>query len=125
MQKFFVTFGAIFGFLGVAAGAFGAHALQAHFARYPELREIMRTATQYQMYHALALVGTGWLAEKTPGKLINFAGYAFFAGIIVFSGSLYVLVLTNRHILGAITPFGGALFLAGWASLFIAALKMD
>lgn len=125
MRKFFVSFGAVFGFLGVAAGAFGAHALRAHFANHPDLESVMHTATQYQMYHALALIAVGLLAEKTPGKLINFAGYAFFGGIIIFSGSLYALVLSTHHIFGAITPIGGAMFLVGWVSLFLAARKLD
>ncbi len=124
MKKFAVAFGAIFAFLGVAAGAFGAHALQAYFARHAALHATYQTATQYQLYHALALLAVGWLAEKVPGKSVSVAGYAFFAGIILFSGSLYALVFTNIRIFGAITPLGGIAFLVGWASLLIAATKM-
>ncbi|HFB52373.1 MAG TPA: DUF423 domain-containing protein [Anaerolineae bacterium] len=124
MSKFALIFGAAFAFLGVAAGAFGAHGLQPYFAQHPALAEIYRTATQYQIYHALGLLLVGLLAEKLPGTLTAVAGYAFFGGILLFSGSLYALVFTQIRIFGAITPLGGVAFLVGWASLFIAAAKM-
>jgi len=124
MSKFALVFGAIFAFLGVAAGAFGAHGLKPYFAQFPSLAETYRTAVQYQIYHALGLLFVGLLAEKIPGTPTTVAGYAFFGGILLFSGSLYALVFTRIGIFGAITPLGGVAFLVGWASLFIAAVKI-
>ncbi len=124
MSKFAIAFGAAFAFLGVAAGAFGAHGLQPYFAQHPSFAAIYRTATQYQIYHALGLLFVGLLAEKLPGTLTTIAGYAFFGGILLFSGSLYALVFSQIRIFGAITPLGGIAFLVGWACLFIAAVKM-
>ncbi len=123
MSRFAIAFGAAFAFLGVAAGAFGAHALQPYFAQHPALADIYRTAVQYQMYHALGLLAVGLLAEKLSRPLATAAEYAFFGGIILFSGSLYALVFSQIRIFGAITPLGGVAFLVGWACLFIAAIK--
>jgi uncharacterized membrane protein YgdD (TMEM256/DUF423 family) len=82
----------------------------------PARLETFRTAVAYQMYHALALLAVGWAAQG-GGALVHGAGYCFVAGIAVFSGSLYLLVLTDTSWLGAITPIGGAFFLAGWGLL--------
>jgi uncharacterized membrane protein YgdD (TMEM256/DUF423 family) len=105
------TVGAMIGFLAVAAGAFGAHALRDILP--PERLEIFETAVRYQMYHALALMVAGSLGASR-------AGWAFFMGVVVFSGSLYLLVLTERRWLGAVTPVGGLFFLVGWLLLAIA-----
>ena len=103
-----VATGAVLGFLGVAAGAFGAHGLRGSLA--PDRLEIFETAVRYQIYHALALVLSGTLNAQR-------AGWAFFLGVLVFSGSLYLLVLTDRRWLGAVTPLGGLMLLVGWAML--------
>lgn len=121
MAKIFVALGAISGFISVAAGAFGAHALK---ARLPaDLLAIFETGARYQMYHALALVLIGLLGLSRPSGLLDGAGYAMLAGTVLFSGSLYVLALTDTRWLGAITPLGGVAFLLGWALCAIGALR--
>ncbi len=119
MSRTFAILGAVLAFVGVGAGAFGAHALRAHFDRFPDLRAIYQTATQYQMYHALGLLAVAWAMSKWPGGWFGWAGYLFLAGIVIFSGSLYLLSITGVRWLGAITPLGGVAFLAGWACLAI------
>jgi len=100
--------GAGLGFLGVAAGAFGAHALQGRLA--PDLLPVWETAARYQLMHAIVLVFAGWIGARLAGRL-------FTAGIVIFSGSLYLLALTGTRWLGAITPLGGLCLLAGWLAL--------
>ncbi len=129
--------GAILGGLAVAAGAFAAHGLDKRFAETyrdwpPKLvagREMpaswkylqdFKTGAEYQMYHALALVAVGVLARGIQSTLLNLAGWSFLGGIVLFSGSLYVLSLTGQTRWGMVTPFGGLLFLVGWALLAIA-----
>lgn len=112
------TFGAVgagLAFLGVAAGAFGAHALEGRMT--PDLLEIFGTAVEYQMYHAVALLLLSVLPREFAGPGPLWAGRLFVAGTIVFSGSLYVLAFTGVRWLGAITPIGGVCFLSGWAAL--------
>ncbi|MGD2067444.1 MAG: DUF423 domain-containing protein [Gemmatimonadota bacterium] len=115
MERTFVMLGAALAFLGVALGAFGAHALG------PRLDardlEIFETGVRYQMYHALALVLVGWAMTRWPGGGTVVAGWAFLIGVVVFSGSLYLLVLTGTRGWGAVTPLGGVAFLVGWAAL--------
>ncbi|MCA9993060.1 MAG: DUF423 domain-containing protein [Ardenticatenaceae bacterium] len=123
MEKSFVILGSVFMFLGVGAGAFGAHGLAPYFARYPELESVYETAVRYHVYHGLALLAAAWVAEKWPGALAHWAGYLFVAGILIFAGSLYLLVFTRLRWLGAITPLGGAAFLAGWLCLALAAWR--
>ncbi len=115
--------GALNGFLAVAAGAFGAHALKARLGA--DLLAVFETGARYHMYHALALVAVGLLAALRPGSagLLNGAGWAFLVGVLLFSGSLYALALTGVRGLGAITPLGGLAFLTGWALLALAALR--
>jgi uncharacterized membrane protein YgdD (TMEM256/DUF423 family) len=122
MTRNFVLLGALFAFLGVAFGAFGAHALAATLQANGRV-DTYETAVRYQMYHALALFLTAWLAEKWSGRYIRWAGWLFTAGIILFSGSLYILAILNVPLMGAVTPLGGAAFLAGWACLGWAAWK--
>lgn len=121
MTRFFLAVGALFAGLAVAAGAFGAHGLEGRVS--PDRLDTFRTAVTYQMYHALTLLIVGWLTVHGGSPLIYWAGYCFIAGIVVFSGSLYVLVLSDLPWLGAITPLGGAAFLAGWTLLVVGVLR--
>lgn len=119
---------AIFGFLGVALGAFGAHGLDSMLKDVDggeRLRENFETGARYQMYHALALVGVALAASRSHPRLANVAGYAFLVGILIFSGSLYLLALTGEKWLGMVTPFGGVAFLVGWAALAIACWRNE
>jgi uncharacterized membrane protein YgdD (TMEM256/DUF423 family) len=113
MSRFFLLAGAGLAALAVAAGAFGAHGLEGRVS--PERIETFKTGVTYQMYHALALLFVGWWTVQAPSPAATWAGACFLAGILLFSGSLYVLVLTDTPWLGAVTPFGGVAFLVGWA----------
>tara|TARA_R110000787_G_scaffold57667_24_gene131653 strand:+ start:6701 stop:7084 length:384 start_codon:yes stop_codon:yes gene_type:complete len=115
MAQLAIIWGAIFGFLAVVLGAFGAHGLRARLD--PEMLGIWKTATEYHFYHALALLLVGILARSLRSPGLDTASILFMAGIVVFSGSLYILALTGTRWLGAITPIGGILFLAGWSVL--------
>ena len=123
MDKLFVIFGSALMMLGVGAGAFGAHGLSSYFERFPNLAGTFDTAVRYHIYHALALFAAAWLADKFPGSLTSWAGYLFLAGVLIFSGSLYLLVATRQSWLGAITPIGGVAFIAGWGCLLLAAWR--
>lgn len=115
MVRLFAGLGAVFALLAVALGAFGAHALE---TRVPARDlDIFETGVRYQMYHALALVAVAWVQSRWPGGGVVVAGWLFVVGIVVFSGSLYALVLSGVRWLGAVTPFGGVAFLAGWGAL--------
>lgn len=118
--RVFVLFAAVFGLVGVAAGAFGAHALTARLE--PRMLEVFETAVRYQMYHVLALLGVAWVCQLTRARSAMFAGWAFVIGIVLFSGSLYAMVFTGVRTLGFITPIGGVAFIAGWAALLVAAV---
>jgi uncharacterized membrane protein YgdD (TMEM256/DUF423 family) len=121
MTRTFLVLGCFFAFLAVGAGAFGAHTLR---ERLPEdLLAVFETGARYHMYHALGLLGVAWLSAQSPGALVNAAGWSFVAGILVFSGSLYLLAITGERWLGAITPLGGVAFLAGWLALGLAAWR--
>ena len=113
MDKTFLLLGAVAAFLAVALGAFGAHGLRARLS--PEMLAVFQTGVQYHMYHALALILVAAIMGRMSGWLIQTAGWCFVAGIVFFSGSLYLLAITGVTILGAITPIGGLLFLIGWA----------
>ena len=121
MTRVFFTMGAVFAFLATAAGAFGAHALRARLT--PDLLAVFETGARYQMYHALGLFVAAWAATRWPGRMSSAAGWLFAIGILLFSGSLYLLALSGVRWLGAITPFGGLAFLAGWLSLAGAAWR--
>ncbi len=123
MDKTFIMLGALLMFIGVGAGAFGAHGLSAYFVQYPDLEGTYDTAVRYQIMHALALFAIAWLITRYTGSLPVWAGFLFLAGIILFSGSLFLLVFTRLSWLGAITPLGGVAFLAGWACIFVAAWR--
>ena len=114
MKKFLVL-GSISGFLGIALGAFGAHALKSSLA--PESMTIFETALRYQMYHTFALIVAGWGMKQFPARPFIAAGWCFVGGIVLFCGSLYVLAISGVRALGVVTPFGGLAFLGGWSSL--------
>ena len=122
MDRTFLLVGALAGFLGVALGAFGAHGLRARLG--PEMLAVFETGVRYQMYHAIAILIVALAAARLDGWLIRTAGWSFALGIVLFSGSLYVLALSRITIFGAITPIGGVAFLAGWACLVAAALAL-
>lgn len=136
--KFWLVSGAILAGVAVATGAFAAHGLERSLATlYPasDTRTIagltvpaswkylqdFKTAAEYQMTHALALLTVGLLSRNAARRSLTIAGWSFLLGIALFSGSLYVLVLTGQRVWGMVTPFGGVLFLIGWASLAIGA----
>ncbi len=117
MQKFILVTASALGAFSVMIGAFGAHILR-------EILEMkgrvgtFETAVQYQFYHSLALLGIGLLMYKIEDKLLHYASVSWMAGIVVFSGSLYLLSVSGYRWLGMITPVGGLLFIAGWILLF-------
>nr|MDF9460362.1 DUF423 domain-containing protein [Bacillus pumilus] len=121
-MKLFFILGAINAMLAVGLGAFGAHGLE---GKIPEKYiEIWNKGVQYQMFHAIGLFIVAFLADKLSGvSLVPTAGWVMLAGILFFSGSLYVLALTQVKILGAITPIGGVAFIASWIMLVIAKKK--
>lgn len=129
MHRRFVATGAILGAIAVALGAFGAHGLKKIVD--VETVQVFQTGVQYQMYHSLALLLTGLLYEKCSQKPARIAGILFIVGIILFSGSLYLLTAgraaetTSLDKAGIITPFGGVFFIAGWLFLFISAMKAE
>jgi uncharacterized membrane protein YgdD (TMEM256/DUF423 family) len=118
VDRTFLLIGALAGFVGVALGAFGAHALRTRLS--PDMLGVFETGVRYQMYHALAVIATGLIVARMGGWLIVTAGWLFTAGIVLFSGSLYLLAFTGITMLGAITPIGGVAFLLGWACLALA-----
>src|SRR4029077_14261745 len=112
----FLLIGSVLGFLGVVFGAFGAHALRSRLS--PEMLAVFETGVRYQIYHVFALlIVAAAIGQIGNARLLVLAGWFFFAGILLFSGSLYALAVTGTTILGAITPVGGLLFLIGWACL--------
>lgn len=121
MDRAFALAGAVSAFIAVAAGAFGAHALRTRLPR--DLLAVFETGARYQMYHALALLAVAWAATRWPGVPVRAAGWLFIGGTLLFSGSLYLLALTGANWLGAITPLGGLLLLAGWAAFAIGIVK--
>jgi uncharacterized membrane protein YgdD (TMEM256/DUF423 family) len=121
MDRAFLAFGGVFAFLAVALGAFGAHALQDILD--DRAQEIFETGVRYQMYHALALLLVGLLLTRGGGTGLVAAGWAFTAGILLFSGSLLVLSLAGIRWMGAVAPVGGTALLLGWALLVWSVLR--
>jgi uncharacterized membrane protein YgdD (TMEM256/DUF423 family) len=116
LAKHFLVIAAFSGFLAVALGAFGAHALKGRLP--PDLMTVYQTAVQYQFYHTLALLGVAVLLLQFPRHSLLVAGGGFFAlGLVLFSGSLYALSFSGMRWLGAITPLGGLAFMLGWLAL--------
>ncbi|MEG1077900.1 MAG: DUF423 domain-containing protein [Pseudomonas sp.] len=122
MLRSFLLLAAFFGFTGVALGAFAAHGLKGKLT--PEYLTIFHTGVTYQLVHALALLGVAVLATQLPGRLVGWAGGLFALGIVLFSGSLYLLTLSGIGKLGMITPIGGLAFLGGWLCLGLAAWRL-
>lgn len=123
-MKLFLIAGAVNALISVGMGAFGAHGLEGKVSDH--YIAIWETAAKYQMYHALGLILIGILQSQAllgAASQLNWAGWLMLAGIIIFSGSLYVLALTQIGVLGAITPIGGVAFIAGWIMVILAAVK--
>ena len=123
MAKGFFVAAAMLAFLAVAGGAFGAHGLKSRVSS--DMIDTFQTGIQYQFYHALGLLVVAVMMHLfSPGTMLKLSGFLFIGGIVVFSGSLYVLVLTGIKWLGAITPIGGLAFLAGWVCLTLSGLRL-
>ena len=122
MAKIFLILGSSFAGLAVAIGAFGAHALKSVLETTNRL-PTFETGVKYQFYHALALIILGLLMQRFDHRMFTWAGYSFIAGIILFSGSLYILSISGVTKWGAVTPLGGVAFLIGWITLIIAISK--
>ncbi len=119
-MKIFVMLGSLSAFVGVALGAFGAHGLKTRVS--PEMLTVWQTGVQYHLVHALGLVLIGILCQLMPEtSLVRNAGWMILIGTVLFSGSLYVMVLSNIRALGMITPLGGVAFLIGWLLIAVAA----
>jgi len=114
--------GIIFSILSVAIGAFGAHSLAEVLTENDRI-DTFKTAVLYQMFHSIAIIITGFLFNYYKSKKLRIAFYLFLVGIVLFSGSLYILSVTNIGIFGAITPIGGVLFIVGWVYLFLSVKK--
>ena len=120
MNRTFLLVGALAAFVGVAFGAFGAHALRSRLS--PDMLTVFETGVRYQMYHAFAVLIVALATARFDGWLVRAAGWSFTLGIVLFSGSLYALALTGVTTLGMITPLGGLAFLVGWALLIVLAI---
>lgn len=121
MVKIWLVSASIFGFLSVALGAFGAHSLKNILDEYG--KAIYEKAVIYQMFHAIALFAVGLLQHLVKDSSFSLAGWGFFVGVLLFSGSLYLLAITGMKWLGAITPIGGVAFLFGWIWFSISIIK--
>jgi len=128
VERLFLVLAGINGFLGVMLGAFGAHGLRSSLAQAADgarRLEVWQTAAHYHLIHAVALAVLASLAARVQVQALPIAGYLFQAGIVLFSGSLYVVAFTGVRGFGAITPFGGLCFLAGWVSVLVSALQQN
>ena len=125
MSRRFVVIASFLMFIGVGAGAFGAHSLAGYFDKYPDLLGTYETAVRYHMIHSLALLAVAWASDRWPAARLAPAGYLLLAGILLFSGSLYLLVFTQFSLLGAVAPLGGAAFLAGWLWLGVSIWRVE
>lgn len=122
-MRILLIVGAVNAVISVACGAFGAHGLEGKLTAH--YLEVWETACRYQMYHAIGIIVLALLKQVTGIQLFGTAGWVMFAGIVIFSGSLFVLTLSGVKVLGAITPIGGVLFIASWVMLVISALKVN
>lgn len=121
LPRLLLAVGAVSGAIAVATGAFGAHGLVSLVT--PERLATFRTGASYHLAHALAVVLAALVAAHVPGRAVRAAGWLFIAGTVLFSGSLYALVLLDLPVLGAVTPLGGVAFIAGWLALAFGAGK--
>lgn len=121
MSSTWFGIGAVAAALGVGLGAFGAHGLKTRVS--PEMLVVFETGVRYHLIHALGLLAVGWAASRWPGGATQTAGILMTLGIVVFSGSLYVMTFTGLRWLGAITPIGGLAFIGAWVSLALAAFR--
>lgn len=127
MHKLFLSVGALLAGVAVALGAFGAHGLKKIVP--PETVTTFQTGVQYQMYHALALIAMAIVFERFPGRLMEWSGISFCIGILLFSGSLYMLTMLKAtgkvglEGIGIITPFGGLFFIVGWLLFFLGVMR--
>lgn len=121
MGRRFFMLAALVAFTAVAIGAFGAHGLRAHFEANPTLAPTFQTASEYHLFGGLALFAAAWAVERYPGRLARWAAWLLLVGVVVFSGSLYILSIANVRIMGAVAPIGGVCLLAGFALLALAA----
>jgi uncharacterized membrane protein YgdD (TMEM256/DUF423 family) len=119
MDRVFFALGSVLALLAVVAGAFGAHALRNRLA--PDALNVFEIGARYHLYHGLGLLAVAWASARWPSVPVAAAGWLFVAGVVLFSGSLYLLALTGQRWLGAVTPFGGLAFILGWAMLAWAA----
>jgi uncharacterized membrane protein YgdD (TMEM256/DUF423 family) len=122
MARRFLFIAALSGMLLVMLGAFGAHALEPRLS--PSHMVWWQKAVHYQGLHTLALLAVGLLAQTHPGRFLQIAGWLFLCGILLFSGSLYVMALSDLRLLGMITPLGGTAFIGGWFALLLAAWRL-
>lgn len=122
MRSVFLFFGALSAFIGVGMGAFGAHGLKGVLS--PEMLAVYQTGVSYQMWHALGLCGIALICRQAPESgLLKWAGWLMFTGIMLFSGSLYLLTLLDLKWLGMITPIGGLSFLTAWLLIAVYATR--
>jgi uncharacterized membrane protein YgdD (TMEM256/DUF423 family) len=121
-MKSVLTIADISGLLAVVLGAFGAHALKKMIS--PEMLEVYKTGVQYQFYHTFALLAVGILMHFNTSKALKWSGYLFVVGILLFSGSLYIMTITGIKGLGIITPFGGTVWIAAWFLLMVHCRKL-
>ena len=121
MSRILFAVGALLGATGVAAGAFGAHALEGRLAT--DRLALFELAARYQMIHALALIATSWAVDRWPSALANAAGWMLLVGVLIFCGTIYALAFGAPRTLGAVTPIGGLSLIIGWLLLALAALK--
>lgn len=122
MNKLFLLSGSILGFFGVGIGAFGAHAFKPMLEASGRV-DTFETGVRYLFYHAIALVLVGILSKEFPVKAMAYSGYSFLFGVLIFSGSLFLICFTGIKVFGAVAPIGGTLMILGWALLFWSVLK--
>lgn len=122
MHKTFLIWASLLGAIAVILGAFGAHALR-NIVTESKI-EVFKTAVTYQFYHVFALLALAWLQYQKPNKIFMYAGMFFIIGIILFSGSLYMLTFVELKGLGIITPVGGIFFIAGWIAILIGTIQL-